>query len=227
MAGINKKPFRILGLADLHDNRAMLDRFQDIDADVIAFCGDLHNAGCMETARPAAMALARLGPPVLIVPGNMDHKDYAASLWKEAGLHMLDGSYCQMGSVGFIGMGGMVARDPRRLDDPARYYHRDEEVYHTLSKCHREISGAAVRIVLVHQPPCGAQDTLYNGQISGSSGLRRFLEVHQPDLLICGHIHEARGESFVGSCRVVNVGELRQGFAAMIEIGSEISVSWI
>ncbi|MFZ3149696.1 MAG: hypothetical protein WA137_11740, partial [Methanothrix sp.] len=60
MAGI-KKPFRILGLADLHDRIEMLDSLKDIDADLIVFCGDLHNAGSRETARPVAFALANLG----------------------------------------------------------------------------------------------------------------------------------------------------------------------
>jgi hypothetical protein len=62
---------------------------------------------------------------------------------------------------------------------------------------------------------------------SGSVSLRRFVEEYQLDLLLCGHIHEARGESFIGSTRIVNVGELRQGFAALIEIGEEITVNWI
>jgi hypothetical protein len=79
----------------------------------------------------------------------------------------------------------------------------------------------------VHQPPRGAQDTLYNGDSSGSFSLRRFVEEYQPDLLLCGHIHEARGEGFIGSTRIVNVGELRQGFAALIEIANEITVTWI
>jgi Icc-related predicted phosphoesterase len=53
------------------------------------------------------------------------------------------------------------------------------------------------------------------------------VEEYPPDLLLCGHIHEARGTCFVGSTRLVNVGELRQGFAALIEIGEEITVNWI
>jgi len=67
-----KKPLRILGLADLHDRIDMLDRLRGIDADLIVFCGDLHNGGNRETARPAALALAGLGLPVLIVPGCKD-----------------------------------------------------------------------------------------------------------------------------------------------------------
>ena len=140
---------------------------------------------------------------------------------------MLHGSSLLRGDVGFIGMGGMIARDPRRLGDPARYYHGPEEVYPILARCHQKIARAKTRIILSHQPPRGAQDTLYSGESSGSTGLRRFLEDFEPHLLLCGHIHEARGESMVGSCRVVNVGEMRRGFAVLVEIADEISVHWI
>jgi len=90
-----KKTFWILGLADLHDRIDMLDRLKGIDADLIVFCGDLHNAGDLQTARPAALALAGLGPPVIIVPGNMDHRDVVHELWDEAGLRMIHrSSFC-------------------------------------------------------------------------------------------------------------------------------------
>jgi len=226
MAGA-KKPLRILGLADLHDRIDMLDRLRGIDADLIVFCGDLHNASGKMAARPAIHALACLGPPVLIVPGNMDHRDVVPDLWDEAGLRMLHrSSYCYA-TYGFLGMGGMVAKDPRRLGDPARYYHNDIEVYETLAAAYQDIIDARIKIIIVHQPPWGAQDTLYNGESSGSIGLRRFVEEYQPDLLLCGHIHEARGVSFIGPSRIVNVGELRQGHAVLIEIGEEIAVHWV
>jgi len=226
LAGI-KKPFRILGLADLHDSIEMLDRLREIDADLIAFCGDLHNAGSRETAQPTAFALASLGQPVLIVPGNMDNRDVVPDLWEEAGLRMLHRSSFCCEDLGFLGMGGMVARDPRRLGDPARYYHRENEVYETLTTAYQKISDARIKIVIVHQPPWGAQDTLYNGESSGSVSLRRFVEEYQPDLLLCGHIHEAQGECCIGPTRIVNVGELRRGFAALIEIADKITVNWI
>jgi Icc-related predicted phosphoesterase len=226
MAGA-KRPFRIMGLADLHDCTNMLDRLRGIDSDLIACCGDLHNGGSRDTALPTALALKGIGPPVLIVPGNMDHKDIVPDLWKEMGFMMLHGSSLMVEEIGFIGLGGMVARDARRLGHPARYYHSEEEIYPLLARCHQEIAKAKTRIVLSHQPPRGVQDTLYNGESSGSLGLRRFLEDFQPHLLLCGHIHEARGESLVGRCRVVNVGELREGFAVMVEIGDRISVQWI
>ncbi len=218
---------RILGLADLHDRIEMLECVRDIDADIIAFCGDLHNGSSRKAAAPVAAALARIGLPVLIVPGNMDHKDIVQETWRDAGLIMLHRSSFRFGDFGFLGMGGMVVHSPQRLENPARYYHRDEEVYDSLARAYREVSGSKKVIVLTHQPPRDTRDTIYTGERTGCISLRRFLEEYQPDLLLCGHIHEDRGESQVGTTRIVNVGELRQGHAAIIELKDELTVNWI
>lgn len=226
MAGA-KRPLRILGLADLHDHIDMLRRLEGFLADFIVFCGDLHNGGSRESARPAALSLAGLGPPVLIVPGNMDHRDVVADQWVQAGLQVLHRSFSCHAGLGFLGMGGIVARDPRRLGDPARYYHQDSEVYDTLAAVYPKIIDTKFKIIIVHQPPRGVQDTLYNGESSGSVSLRRFVEEYQPDLLLCGHIHEARGMGLIGTTRIVNVGELRRGCGAVIDIGDSIDVKFI
>ncbi len=198
-----------------------------LKCDLIAFCGDLHNGSSREMARPAANSLARLGLPVLIVPGNMDHRDVVPQLWREAGFILLHQSSFRFKEYGFLGLGGMIAKDPRRLGDPNRYYHRDEQVYSILEKAYLEVLDARTKIVIVHQPPRGARDLLYNGERSGSSELRRFIEDRQPDLVLCGHIHEDRGECRIGSTLVVNVGELRRGYGAVINLDDQITVEWI
>ncbi len=218
---------RILGLADLHDRSEMLGLLQDVDADLVAFCGDLHNASMLDQARPAAEALAKIGPPVLIVPGNMDHRDVVPDLWREAGLTMIHGITHRYKGYGFLGLGGMVMRDPKRLGNPARYYHREEDAYDLLSRAHGEIRGVQKVIVITHQPPRGTRDTIYTGERTGSVGLRRFVEEHQPELLLCGHIHEDRGEAMIGRTRIINVGEMRRGHAALIELSDEVSVIWM
>ncbi len=220
------KSIKILGVADLHDRAEMLDSLK-VNVDLIAFCGDLHNGSNPERALPVAKALANLGPPVLIVPGNMDHKDVVPQMWRDAELKMIHRSSFAFGDYGFIGMGGMVPNNPKRLGDPARYYHSNEEIYETLAKHYGEISGLRRKIVLTHQPPYGARDRIYNGEISGSSGLRRFIEEFQPDLLMCGHIHEDRGEANIGNTKIINVGELRRGYAAIVEIDGDIEIEWI
>lgn len=218
---------RILAMADLHGSAERLHPLEGADVDVVAFCGDLHNLDPPDRMRPVAEALAALGPPVLIVPGNMDPKETAPKVWKEAGLLMVHRDFRVLGNCGFIGFGGMVARDERRLSDPNRFYSSDEDVYRSLTRLWGRISGSSRRVLLTHQPPRGTRDLIYNGERGGSAGLRRFVEEAVPDLLLCGHIHEDRGEGWIGSTRVVNVGELRQGRAALIDLEGEISVEWI
>lgn len=120
-----------------------------------------------------------------------------------------------------------MAKDPRRLGDPARYCHRDDVVYETLTKAYQDASGTKCKIAVVHQLPRGAQDTFYNGESSGSISLHCFVEKHQPDLLLCGHIHESRGESLISSTRIVNVESCEGGFAQIIEIDEDTTVNWI
>jgi Icc-related predicted phosphoesterase len=219
-------PLKILGLADLHDQAEMLD-LPTAGVDIIAFCGDLHNASGAAQARIMAEALANLGPPVLIVPGNMDHRDIVPDVWSSAGLISVHNASFKSENLGFIGFGGMTPHNPRRLGDPSRYYHSDEEIYDSLSRTHGDIADSRHRIVMTHQPPRGARDAIYSGESTGSQGLRRFVDEFQPDLLMCGHIHEDRGEAYIGRTKVINVGELRRGYAALVEIGDGIRVKWI
>lgn len=216
---------KILAIADLH---GQVDRLQSLDvgdADLIVVCGDLHNAGGEDGVPPVVRALADLGLPVCIVPGNMDPRPLSSCLWEQAGFTSLHGQAYLCGDFGFIGMGGIVARGDRSPDNPARYYHRDEDVYDILSKAYGEISSARRKIVVTHQPPFGFLDTLYSGEPSGCHSLRRFIEEHQPDLLLCGHIHEARGEARLGRTLGVNVGELRHGYSALLELNDDIRVN--
>jgi hypothetical protein len=221
------RALRILGMADLHGHAERLSRLEDVDADFIAFCGDLHDGGTPEEAMPVAEALARLGPPVLIVPGNMDPKGFVLDLWKDAGLKVMHGQSCRRGEIGFVGFGGMAIRDPVRINDPKRFYVPMEDAYVSLSTTSSEISGSSCRVVLSHQPPRGTCDVVYSGESVGCASLRRYVDDFCPDLLICGHIHEGRGKAELGKTTVVNVGEMRQGYAALIELGEQIKVEWI
>ena len=68
---------------------------------------------------------------------------------------------------------------------------------------------------------------VYTGELTGSVSLLRFVEEYQPDLLLCGHIHEDRGEAQIGRTKIINAGEMRRGYAASIELNDEIRVQWI
>jgi Icc-related predicted phosphoesterase len=221
------RDIKILAIADLHGRPDRLSPLKGVEADLIAFCGDLHDLGSREDARPVAQALADLGPPVLIVPGNMDPREFVEDLWMEVGLIPIHRQAFTYKGCGFLGMGGMVVRNPKRLGDKTKYYHQDEEVYSQLLESHSKIEGLEQVVIITHQPPRGALDTIYTGEVTGCVSLRRFLEEKQPDLLICGHIHEGRGEDCIGRTKIVNVGDLRSGNAALIDLKGQMKVSWI
>jgi uncharacterized protein len=68
-----------------------------------------------------------------------------------------------------------------------------------------------VDIVLSHSPPHGLCDASWNrweGDIHlGSPELTNYLTLHEPRLVVCGHIHEAAGERTLGVTRIINTAQ--------------------
>jgi Icc-related predicted phosphoesterase len=58
----------------------------------------------------------------------------------------------------------------------------------------------------------------------GSRALRTLIEREQPDLVLCGHIHESRGDDTLGETRIVNPGPAFAGHYALVEVGDTVSV---
>ncbi len=55
-----------------------------------------------------------------------------------------------------------------------------------------KISDPKKTVYVIHDPPWNTNlDVLYNGQHIGSMAVRRFIERHQPPLVLSGHIHES------------------------------------
>jgi len=66
--------------------------------------------------------------------------------------------------------------------------------------------------LLSHSPPLNAGDQMVSGHCVGSSSLRSTIEAVHPRFVICGHIHEARGQYIIGQTRVLNVSYLDEHY---------------
>ena len=70
----------------------------------------------------------------------------------------------------------------------------------------KEIKGLAKKVMVVHEPPYNTKlDNI--GFPAGSVGVRKAIEKLQPDLCLCGHMHETFGlEDKIKKTKVINVG---------------------
>lgn len=60
-------------------------------------------------------------------------------------------------------------------------------------------------VVITHGPIAGVLDKTASGEHAGCSDLRReLLDRVRPQLFVCGHIHEARGQEYIDGIQCVN-----------------------
>lgn len=64
------------------------------------------------------------------------------------------------------------------------------------------------QILLLHGPPHGYGDRNSEGTHTGSPSLTRRIRQIKPQLVVCGHIHEARGEYQLDGTRIINASQL-------------------
>lgn len=79
-------------------------------------------------------------------------------------------------------------------------------------------------VMASHEPPLRARDEIHSGARIGVPEFREVIEEVQPLAWCCGHVHEARGISTVGSTKVINaaVSDRVLGYKLIVE-GNEIN----
>jgi Icc-related predicted phosphoesterase len=187
--------------------------------DVLVVGGDITNAGSPDDAEHAIETWRPLAPTLLAVAGNMDSPAIDARL-VELGVS-LDGRGVVLGDIGLHGVSACAFTS---LHTP--YELADEELGRRATAGHAAVAECRVRIFCPHSPPFDtACDRLSSGRPVGSHAIRAFIEREQPDLVLCGHIHESRGEDLIGGTRVVNPGPALAGHYALIEIDDDLRVT--
>jgi Icc-related predicted phosphoesterase len=212
---------KIVAVTDVHGSyqqvEKILHKVGTFDAVIIG--GDLTTYGTRREADSAIRRFADFLKPLLIVAGNMDPPELD-DLFVERGLS-INGRGIVIGDVGFF---GVSAAPYSPLHTPNEV--SEEEILRRAQMGWKDIEGAPWKVFVPHAPPHGTKlDVAYSGHHVGSTAVREFIEKNQPDLTICGHIHEARGEDTIGRTKVVNCGPAGHGHYALIESGQTLSVS--
>lgn len=203
---------RILAISDVHGDLARTKRLvkmmDSINPDLVVLAGDITQFGPRDSANKILKELQSSKKQILAIVGNNDTEEVRAEL-ESMGIDMHNKAL-EVESVGFVGFQGPSALRLGGLQvlnyDPVHYKLKD------LRNCEQ-------RVMISHIPPSDTSvDVLFTGQHVGSDFLRDTIESEQPDLLICGHIHEAKGVDNIGNTKIVNTGALCEGYAALIKL---------
>ena len=88
-----------------------------------------------------------------------------------------------------------------------------------------------VKILVTHAPPYNTDaDLTSGGDHVGSSGILKSIHEYEPEINLCGHIHEAKSLSQIGNTtKVANPGMLKDNGAVLIDItdGSTFDINII
>src|SRR3989344_8503531 len=189
---------KILALSDVHGDRHFIRKMAakgaEEKADLVILAGDLadHKGSVEGLVGP----FKEKGLEVAVIPGNHEGMGEIGFLIDKYGAKNLHGYSLQKGEVGIFGCG---------YGDIGIHQLTDEEFFRTLKDARSKLTNVEKTIMVTHVQP---SDTLVSLVFPGSCGVRRAIEEFQPDIHICGHIHETHGiEEKIGNTKVINVGK--------------------
>jgi uncharacterized protein len=186
---------KLLAFSDLHRDldqaRRLVERAGE--ADVVLGVGDF--ASVHRGLEEMIGQLEPIDKPTVVVPGNNETEDAlreACRGWQAA--TVLHGEGTEIEGTSFFGLGAGVPVTPWDWS----FDLTEEEAEAKLADCP---DGG---VLVVHSPPKGHVD---GGSGLGSEAILGAIEAHEPELAVCGHIHEAWGEeATIGRTRVINLG---------------------
>lgn len=209
---------RLIGCGDIHMTPGNLAKIDTIkDADLLIVNGDLTNYGKQGDAKAVLDQIMAVIPWLKAQVGNLDHfeiNDYLESL--DINLHAQATIF--KGAVCLVGLGGS---NPTPFKTPTEFSENELKSFarQGFSQA-KELLGLAEQlhnhhiptIFISHTPPINTSvDKIGSGVHVGSAAVREAIEQYQPDLCLCGHIHEAAGMDTIGKTPIFNPGMVSKG----------------
>lgn len=199
-----KEKLKILAASDIHGDRDLVKKLADEaekeKVDLVVLCGDL-TFGEMSTDNIIG-PFAKKHKKVLLIPGNHETvatADFMAELY-EPEARNIHGYSVQYKGVGIFGAGGATNVGPQPPID-------EGELFDLLKKGFDNIRYLDRKIMVTHIHPTQTRIEKFSKFVPGSDAVRKAVNAFKPDILLCGHVHEAEGlEEKIGKTRVINVG---------------------
>lgn len=200
----------IYAVADIHGRKhrvsSILDTVSNLKPDVLVLAGDVNSLFNPSNNIMPFFNNAHL--PVLVVRGNSDSKKIANLSAVSSNITFLHFSEIVIGRFSFTGVSGTIP-----VPFSSRIQFREKQTTEKLEPLVRKDT-----ILIAHPPPFGTLDKVLGKFHAGCKSLREIVTKRQPQILICGHIHEAAGYVFLGKTLVVNCSIGMKGKGALIKL---------
>jgi len=210
---------RLLCITDIHSNRQKFEQIlmREREPDLLIIGGDFTNFGPVQEAEGLLELAQTYCPNVFAVAGNCDSAEIDAMLRRRGvSLHAFGQEF---NGIGFFGLSAMP---PWRGD---MYEFSEAQLDRFLAQGFEYVQNRARLIMVSHPPPHHTRvDHNNSGKHVGSTSVRAWMEKTKPMLIVCGHIHEARGLDEWQNTKIVNCGPSKQGYYAVAEVGEQVKV---
>ena len=209
-------------LGDVHGEVGRIADIPELaDADGVIITGDLTKLGGASPAREVIEAVQAVNPVVLAQIGNMDRAEVTDWLAKQGwNTHLCVRELAP--GVALMGLGGSTFTP---FGTPSEF--PESRFADWLEHMWREARTYRHVVLSVHTPPHDTLcDIVGDGIHVGSSAVRDFILDAQPDVCLCGHIHESRAVDRLGRTVLVNPGAFATGGYAVLRLaGDDLSVT--
>ena len=210
----------IAAFTDIHGAYSKVFRIIESESpDIVIIGGDLTTVGTVKEAEEAIGKFLKLTGKLFCVAGNMD-LPYHDDLFVRLGVS-INGRGIVFNDVGFF---GVSAAPLSPLHTP--YELSEDEIAGRIRNGYEHVRSSKTKIFVPHAPPYGTKvDIVHSGIHVGSTAVREFIEDTQPDVVICGHIHEGRGEDSLGISRIINCGSASQGHYCVVDLSPALRIT--
>ena len=208
---------KIVSLGDIHEDSGNLSLLKNEleSADLVIATGDLTNYNGKKEAEKVIEEITKYNENILAQLGNLDQPEVNDFL-DEKGINLHRNGFIR-DDIGIFGVGGSNITP---FNTPTEF--SEDKIEAFLLEGLEKVKDAKFKIMVPHMPPKDTKlDVITAGAHVGSQSVRGFILKHKPDIVLSGHIHEARGTDKLEDTLIFNAGMFREGGYVMITKQSE------